>query len=138
MKVTQPETTVLPDGSVRVRFPYNADVVAAIKDTVPWQFRTYDPGDKSWTVEAPWGTELIRIMRMYFDDAGISRPSAGAADHYAVLYVLPNAPASVIKAVYRCLVKENHPDLFPEDERERATERMQLINAAYVAVGGGE
>ena len=52
---------------------------------------------------------------------------------YDVLEVSPNARASVIKAAYRCLVQEYHPDKNPGDAEAAA--RMSLINHAYSVLG---
>ena len=47
------------------------------------------------------------------------------ADPYAVLEVLPSATAAEIKAAYRRLVKQHHPDAGGDDER------MLALNAAW-------
>lgn len=49
-------------------------------------------------------------------------------DHYAVLEVVPGAPTTVIKAAYRRLAKEFHPDINASDEAQR---RMLEINRAW-------
>jgi len=48
---------------------------------------------------------------------------------YEVLEVSPIARPAVIKAAYRCLVQEYHPDRHPGDPDAAA--RMSLINHAY-------
>ena len=47
------------------------------------------------------------------------------ADPYAVLEVLPSATAAEIKAAYRRLVKQHHPDAGGDDQR------MLALNAAW-------
>ena len=48
---------------------------------------------------------------------------------YEILEVSPKARSAVIKAAYRCLVQECHPDRNPDDPG--AGMRMSLINHAY-------
>jgi curved DNA-binding protein CbpA len=48
---------------------------------------------------------------------------------YEVLEVSPNARSDVIRAAYRCLVQQYHPDKNPGDPDAGA--RMSLINHAY-------
>lgn len=48
---------------------------------------------------------------------------------YGVLEVSPTARPAVIKAAYRCLAQEYHPDRNPGDAEAAA--RMALINHAY-------
>jgi hypothetical protein len=49
---------------------------------------------------------------------------------YAVLGVTKDCTKDEVKAAYRKLAKENHPDLHP-DEKAKYTEKMALINVAY-------
>ena len=44
---------------------------------------------------------------------------------YEILEVSPKARPAVIKAAYRCLVQENHPDKHPGDAEAAA--RMSMI-----------
>jgi DnaJ like chaperone protein len=58
------------------------------------------------------------------------------SDPYAVLGVARGAPFSEIKAAWRRLTREHHPDTLmakgvPEDHIEFATKKMASINAAY-------
>jgi curved DNA-binding protein CbpA len=57
-----------------------------------------------------------------------------AADHYDVLGVPPDADPVVIKRRYRLLVRQNHPDAVQLAERDKAHERMLLINAAWTVL----
>ena len=51
---------------------------------------------------------------------------------YEILEVSPNASAAVIKAAYRCLVQQFHPD---KNFGDRAAEaRLSLINQAYAVL----
>ena len=54
------------------------------------------------------------------------------ADPYAVLEVLPSATAAEIKAAYRRLVKQHHPDAGGDDQR------MLALNAAWEVLSDAE
>lgn len=51
---------------------------------------------------------------------------------YEILEVRPTARPAVIRAAYRCLVQEYHPDRNPGDADAAA--RMSLINHAYTVL----
>ncbi len=58
-------------------------------------------------------------------------------DPHAVLGVAPGASAATIKAAWRRLAREHHPDLAVDaTERRAATRRMAEINAAYNELRG--
>ncbi len=58
-------------------------------------------------------------------------------DPHAVLGVPPGASAAAIKAAWRRLAREHHPDLAANTaERRAATRRMAEINAAYADLRG--
>jgi DnaJ like chaperone protein len=62
--------------------------------------------------------------------------AAGSDDHYLVLGVDPSSDTVAIKAHYRKLVRDNHPDKqiaagVPEEMVTLATHRLAQINAAY-------
>lgn len=50
--------------------------------------------------------------------------------YYEVLQVLPTASDSVIKAAYRTLAQQYHPDKHPENGAATSN-MMQMINEAY-------
>ena len=52
---------------------------------------------------------------------------------YEILEVSPKARQTVIRAAYRCLVQDYHPDRHPGDSDAAA--RMSLINHAYSVLG---
>ncbi len=59
-------------------------------------------------------------------------------DPYIVLGVEPGASQATIKAAWRRLAREHHPDLATDEAaRRRADRRMAEINAAYEAVREG-
>ena len=65
-----------------------------------------------------------------------SHIGADSADPYAVLGVPPDADDREIRAAWRKLIKENHPDRLiaqgmPQDFIDVATAKMAAINAAY-------
>jgi len=59
----------------------------------------------------------------------MSRLQRKLVTHYDNLKVASNAPDVVIRAAYRVLVQQNHPDKFPD--RAVAEHRIKIINKAY-------
>jgi molecular chaperone DnaJ len=58
-------------------------------------------------------------------------------DPYRILGVSPNATQEQIHAAYRKLVKQYHPDRFPDGpQKEMATEKLKQINEAYDTICG--
>ena len=61
------------------------------------------------------------------------------ADFYEIFGVPSSASQEEIKAAHRELVKRYHPDIYStEDDKARATERLQAINEAYAVLGNAE
>jgi len=56
-------------------------------------------------------------------------PNRKPVTHYDNLKVAHNAPNTVIRAAYRVLVQQFHPDKFPN--RTLAEHRVKIINKAY-------
>ena len=56
-------------------------------------------------------------------------------NHYAILGLLPNAEAVVVKAAYKALAQRYHPDRFDGDP-DFAQHRMAELNEAYTALSG--
>jgi len=62
-------------------------------------------------------------------------------DPYAVLGVPPNATTEEVRAAWRSLVRDNHPDALiargvPEEARMMAEKRMKDINRAWEVISG--
>ncbi len=55
-------------------------------------------------------------------------------DHYRVLEVQPTASPEVIEKAYKALCLKHHPDRQPPGDHERATRRMQRLNASYAVL----
>jgi len=61
-------------------------------------------------------------------------PMSISSYYYEVLGVKSTAGAEEIKRAYRGLVRRNHPDLFPETQKELQELKMIQINEAYARV----
>jgi curved DNA-binding protein CbpA len=59
---------------------------------------------------------------------------ATSPGHYRLLGLKRGCTMPDVRAAYRVLAKKNHPDLFPDREREKQMLRMMRINEAYMAV----
>jgi hypothetical protein len=138
--VTAPTITRIANGSVVLRFPYDADLVESLKARVPGHARKYDPITKAWTVTAMYVPVAFWLMVETFGDVEIvDTASAGSADRdrhagedpWTILHLRPTAPPELVTAAHRCLAKLHHPD------RGGTTAVMQEINAAAEALRGG-
>ncbi len=83
--------------------------------------------------------EIFRLDPVALRRIRARHVSADGEDPYAVLGVAPDTPFDEIKARWRTLVAENHPDRLlargvPEDFVQVAHERLVAINAAWEAV----
>jgi DnaJ like chaperone protein len=80
------------------------------------------------------GLERARFKRIKAENVGPNR-----GDPYAVLGVPQDADMDTIKAAYRRLVRENHPDRLiaqglPAEFVDIANDKLAAINAAYEAI----
>lgn len=129
------------DGSVTIAFPYDRVFIEQIKEWIPAWSREYDPGSKTWTIGIAYAAEIEPRMRARFGyietygSPGGPRFDTGHghkpdADHQK-LYVTQDAPLTVIKAAYRALSKELHPDNGGDHSQ------MIQLTEAYERVSGG-
>lgn len=119
------------DGTYRVTFPYDPDVVAGIKELVPPHSRTYDPVGKSWFVASAYRDIVHELLEAVFievetDPERTFTPPTRTTPRteFHVLHLQPTAPLELVEAAYRCLSRLHHPD------RGGSVEIMQQINAA--------
>ncbi|MCP5366939.1 MAG: TerB family tellurite resistance protein [Hyphomicrobiales bacterium] len=81
--------------------------------------------------------EIFGLDAHGFERVRVSHMGAEAAvDPYEVLGVAPGASDAEVKAAYRALIRENHPDKLiaqglPQEFVDLANEKMASINAAY-------
>ena len=59
-------------------------------------------------------------------------------DYYKILGIDKQASNDEIKKAYRKMARTNHPDKFPEGEREKATQKFQEISRAYEVLSDPE
>lgn len=94
----------------------------------------------------PQEEEFLHDVAMIFgfDDAKFARIRAGhlgadASDPYAILGVAHDADDVAVRAAWRSLIKENHPDKLvaegmPQDFIDMATAKMATINDAWTKI----
>jgi hypothetical protein len=120
------------DGTYRVTFPYDPDVVTGIKELVPPHSRAYDPDAKCWYVSSAYRDIIHELLEDTFLEVDTD-PERTAYDpptrttprtEFHVLHLQPTAPLELVEAAYRCLSRLHHPD------RGGSVEIMQQINAA--------
>lgn len=117
--------------------PFHRGLVEAWKEAIPWRSRGYDPDTRAWRFLPGFQEIAIRLLLQHFPDAELpsSRyqrtPHATPAgtDHFAVLHLLPSAPAQLVDAAYRTLAKLCHPDVGGSDATmRRLTEAHQTLS----------
>ncbi|MCI4666253.1 MAG: molecular chaperone DjiA [Neomegalonema sp.] len=92
----------------------------------------YDPRELEFLARV---AEIFEIEQRCFDRL-LARHDPSISDPYQLLGVLADAPLEEVKAAWRALVRETHPDRMmargvPEEAVKLATERLQALNAAY-------
>ena len=127
------------NGWVSVRFEYDKEFIDDIKSTIAPRERRWDSFERRWTIRiTSWGTFSAMAEAFEYDFYLTGRPVPGA-QHFSpagatgkttnapleTLFLLPGAPAELIKAAYRVLAQMYHPDKGGDHVK------MKLINAAY-------
>jgi DnaJ-domain-containing protein 1 len=111
---------------IGVTFTYAPRVVEAVK-RIP--IRAYDPETRTWWVPLRLARDLERAVREARDFTPREQPrELPVADACRVLGVQPDAPACVVRAAYKALSLERHPD------RGGSTEAFQRLEAAHAAL----
>ena len=120
-----------PAGGVILRFPFSQNLIEALKCRIPKHCRSYDPGSKAWRISVDYADRAMALFFDHFPDAeieylnGVRHSKVPALPGWCrVLYVLPGAPDAVIKAAFRALSREHHPDFGGSHER------MVMLNQA--------
>ena len=136
--MTAPLIARLWDGSVRLTFPYAAELVDALKATVPGYARRYDPATRAWTITPAYAHVASQLMHDVFPDVEIVDHTAAGSGFdrggdpreaaLVVLHLRPSAPPELVDAAYRCLAKLHHPDA------GGSTAVMQQINRAVESI----
>jgi len=97
------------------------------------------------TSSTDWAERLLRDeddeLRRIIEELQAEPPTPNVptevAEALAVLELDAGRDAVVVKAAYRRLISQWHPDRYvnaPTDEQDRARQRAQEINAAYLLV----
>jgi len=120
------------DDRLVVRSPYNPDLVQALKDAIPYEYREWDAAAKVWRIDPDWGdvvlTSLEAIGATIVDKRPAVPPSPTVAQALQNacrrLCILPEAPIEVAEAAYKALARLHHPDV------GGSTAVMQELNEA--------
>ena len=107
-------------------FTFNSDMVEELKESIPREFRKWDPLNRRWLFSPLYLNEVLAICGNYFEgdqitveiDNGIS-----SSDLFLQLFDLLKAEDR--ERVYRALSMALHPD------RGGSTELMKLLNNAH-------
>jgi hypothetical protein len=134
--MTTARMTRIWDGSYRVTFPFDRDVVEGIKNIVPVHSRTYDPDEKAWYISPAYRDVIQELLEAVFIDVEMdserttSPPPSDRAPRteYTVLHLLPSAPPELVESAYKCLSRMYHPDA------GGTTTTMQELNSAVATI----
>jgi hypothetical protein len=107
----------------------------ALKAKIPRGGREWDPQLGVWIIEPAWEADMRHVIDEFYDLSLESSVDAVGAPQEEVkkipdwdrrkLYVTDDAPAEVVDAAYKALVKVHHPD------KGGSADRMSEINVAY-------
>jgi hypothetical protein len=118
-------------------------LIDTLKSFIRPELREYRPAGKQWRVEGRAAESLHKWLAYartnlhaevewldaredeYERPPKPQRPPA-KVDAYSALHLLPDAPPSLIRAAFKCLVQLHHPDKATGD-----TAKMQQLNEAY-------
>ena len=111
-------------------------VVSFIRYEIPTDYRHYEGGrwhvhQKQLPAVVDFATKFCGVEVDLSELPATLRASLNIhteADPYTILHLRPTAPPSVIKAAYRALCKDMHPD------RGGSTEQAIQLNKAYQQV----
>jgi hypothetical protein len=105
--------------------------IDALKENVCPSDRKYDAENRRWLFCHEAMPDVFETLDAYgigYDGANTPPPPPPGLVNRQIalteLFLLPNAPADVITAVFRVLAKKYHPDM------GGSTEKMQRLNAA--------
>ena len=120
--------------------------ITTLKTFVPVANRSYNPTEKLWTIDE-YGKDCLnrwvdycrlnlKAEIQWLDPAASGhseqrtppppRRNPTSADAFKALHLLPSAPASVVRAAYKALACEVHPDKPGGD-----AETMKRVNSAF-------
>jgi hypothetical protein len=135
--MTAARMTRIWDGSHRVTFPFDRDVVEGIKNIVPVHSRTYDPDEKAWYIAPAYFVPVRNLLTATFmqvemdaDREPFTPPPSDRAPRteYTILHLLPSAPPELVESAYKCLSRMHHPDA------GGTTTTMQELNSAVATI----
>ena len=116
-----------------VEIPYSSKWILAVQHIIPANERSSH--GNIWSFHIKWHEAIEVITKHYYHMSGsllslddvspsgweinwtnflnqnFSKSKYDNQDDYRILFLLPNAPISVVKAVYKSLVKVYHPDV---------------------------
>jgi len=123
----------LPSGlMLQLEAPYDREFTDTLKKSIPAKKRMWDANDKCWYIVKDQLDKLCHILDSTYDETLLlDFPAQEVADSaWATLFLLPNTPLDVVRAVYKTLANKHHPD------KGGDVGTMQVINAAYQAILG--
>lgn len=123
----------LPSGMMlQLEAPFDRGFTESLKKSLPAKKRIWDNNDKCWYIAKDQFDRLCHLLEQTFDDTLLlDFPAQEVSDSaYGTLYLLPNAPLEVVRAVFKALALKYHPD------KGGDVGIMQTLNIAYKEILG--
>jgi len=127
-QISRAEISQGPEGWLKARFPYNAALVAELKDTFPVGHRKWDPDSQCWFVSDLYAEELVAMLGRYFTEVVANIKSAEKTSENPFYDALAALPEAHIDRVFRSIAQAVHPDVGGTDAL------MKQLNDAYASV----
>src|SRR5262245_40962199 len=120
------------DDRLALKSPFNPELVAALKDAIPYSYREWDAASKVRRIDPDWADVVLQALGAIGVNVVDKRPpvtpptAVAPALHEACrrLCIVPEAPVEVAEAAYKALARLHHPDV------GGSTEMMQELNDA--------
>jgi hypothetical protein len=93
-------------------------VIDYVRRMIPVDYRTFDGATQHWYVHEKYVEAIHKLLSH-------GAVSVTPDDPWALLYLRPGAPQAIIKAVWREMAKELHPDRGGDEEK------FKKVKAAY-------
>jgi len=112
-------------GFVTVVSPYDKRYVENLKFSIPYPHRQWNVNDKTWDVSETYLEELIKLLKLYYDDVSTDLIQHESVNDNPFVEVLKLVAKDDLDKVYKALAFAVHPD------RGGTEESMKRLTEAY-------
>ena len=100
-------------GEAMMRFPFDRKFIESLKSMFRPGERNWYPEEKLWGVQAGLSKELISLARRHFGNVVVMGDLEPFGNDSSSLRgaLLDGLPRPVMEKVYKCIMREVHPDM---------------------------